>query len=228
MSEPTTPPASWPVRLFEPIPRVRRELVRYQGLERGYACLPAKRHEARTFLDDVDQAVEDGRRMWTAEVGHAAVDDPRWPVRCTGLKCPVEGAYVFAADDPRYVMGARLMREVVLVGEAPQADPVRLDQLPVGAIYRARPDGMYLPFERASDGAVTLAGEGFMVVTADGLWWLGSKVADRSGAKHKLCRWTTTDTLEAVRLFGPASNWVLRESRLLPAAPNPNAAWRTA
>lgn len=233
----TTEQTSYPIRLFEPVPVVRRELVRYQGLNQGYRCVSGwggQRHEARVSLGDVDQPVDSGRRIWTPEQAGIPKDDPRWPVHCQGGACPTAGGYAFAAEDPQYVYGTRLFQEVTLAGDSVR-EPVLGVALPIGALYRARSDGMYLPFERAESGSLLIEGD-FMCVTPDGFWWLSEETPDRAGSTYRLAiapgdfpgaltlATIGAPTLASVHLGGPAARWAIDSNELVlnPSAGRPS------
>lgn len=230
MTDPTLPsPAGpWPVTLYTPIDQMVRELVRYQGLGRGYDCLPRQRHEARAPLDEIPLATTETKRIWTmTEVG-IRLDDPRWPTTCAGGACPAVGGYAFATIDPYVIFGWRLMRPIAVgTGEA-CGEPVRIDQLPYGALYRANTAGAPISValdpprglltREDGDGTTRLHGEAFMVVTPAGLWWLGETHPDRTGARHRVGL-APTRRLFTVQDAGPPAPWTLSADWLCAAPP---------
>jgi hypothetical protein len=214
----TTPcgPPRWLVELYEPTPVVQRDLVRYQGLHRGYACQPLRRHEARVKLDEIQLGVESAQRIWDPGSEGVSVNDPRWPRYCMGAACPAEGGYVFGHDDQRWIYGIRLMGRLGGgVGRA-EGEVVRLDCLPAGALYRSREDGLPLALERL-EGRPTCIGEHFMLVTPDGPMWLSRTFADRAGARFVVETNTSSGAITLRLLEGPVPPWTICDGYLVPS-----------
>lgn len=211
---------TWEIRLFEPLPLVRRELVRYQGLWGGYDCHPRLRHYAAVHYDDFEVPLDSGRRIWTPEEARIPEDDLRWPARCAGAACPKQGGYVFAEDDPKYLMGARLMGEVDWSGAVVAGEVERLDALPVGAMCRAQMGGLPLMFDRergAVPGDVLLDGDAFLVVsTPDGLWWVylggDAGVIGRCGRFQVDVR--DGEGVRFTQVDGPPASWAIVDGKL--------------
>jgi hypothetical protein len=213
----TTTEERWPVRLFEPTTLMVRELVRYQGLEEGYQCLPLRRHEARGRLDEIQSPVGSPKRIWTPDQAGLEPRDPRWPTRCANPTCSRSGGYDFTAEDVHAVMGYRLMAEVGSQVAGVHGVVRRVDDLPVGALYRATQNGAPAVLERDEHGAVAFAREGFMAVTPEGRWWLSPTIPDRNGATYKLAVWPTSGRLMSVFYGGPPSRWAIHDGELVRA-----------
>lgn len=213
-------PQRWPVELYEPTPLVERELVRYQGLAGGHACHPVRRHEARTKLDEIQLPVDLAKRIWAPADAMVSAEDHRWPVCCAGPACPRAGGYTFEATDPRWVYGTRLMVRVDVGVARAEGEIWRLDRLPIGALYRAREDGLPLLLERGADGRLSAIGEHWVIVTPDGLMWLSQTIADRMGARFVLERNIDTGLIQLRLLDGPGPQWAICDGYLVLAEPS--------
>jgi hypothetical protein len=188
----------------DPLPRVRRILRRYQGLEQGWNCGPKNRHEANVTLDDVNQDLSNSRRILAAP---KVADYPGWPERCAAPACPVAGGYVFKDGDLCAVMHERLGRRrdtgaTVLYYEPPPG--AVMDWAPL------HPWRMY-PSLHERYQAPPPDGRGVVVALPHGALWC-LDVAGPRGERFE--RRGELEVLSAVQVAGPPWGWTLHDGEL--------------
>jgi hypothetical protein len=182
---------------LEPLPRVRRALLRYQGLHRGYQCPnDRQRHEAKVVLDVVPHPLEEQRRTIPMDAVSALLDsEPTWPERCQTPGCSIEGGYLFTPKDPGLLLLDRMARRSDTGEEVVQYECTAGGVFDVSAyIAEIGPDGRSLA-----------------VMTPQGLWFMDTS--------HVVLGATWTRSGEAPALTvtqrgGAHFGWELRDGAL--------------